>query len=169
MPEHHLRLPPRQILDRRTAAHELPLVDRLRDPALRAGHRAAPDANVSDDAHLPSHDDVVFDHRAAGDPDLRGQQHAPPDRDAVRDVDQVVELAAGADARFADRRPINRRVRADLDVVFDDDVGVLRNLDVRAVGLLREAIAVAADHHAVLQHDAVPRGPRARGCRPASG
>ena len=43
-------------------------------------------------------------------------------------------LRAGADPRLADRRPIDRRVRADLDVVFDDDAADLRNLVVRAVG-----------------------------------
>ena len=45
-----------------------------------------------------------------------------PIDDAVRDLHEVVDLRAGADARLADRRPIDRRVRADLDVVFDDDV-----------------------------------------------
>ena len=73
----------------------------------------------------------------------------------MRDLHQVVDLRAGADARLADRRPIDRRVRADLDVVFDDDVGVLRDLQVRAVGLLGEAEAVAADDGAVLQDDAI--------------
>ena len=74
--------------------------------------------------------------RAAGDADLRGEQHPLPDGHAVGDLHQVVDLRAGADARLADGRPIDRRVRADLHVVFDDDVGALRNLQVRAVGLL---------------------------------
>ena len=78
-----------------------------------------------------------------------------PIADAVRDLDEVVDLRAGANARFADRRAIDRRVGADLHVVFDDDVGVLRNLEMRAVGLLGEAEAVAADDGAVLDDDAV--------------
>ena len=53
----------------------------------------------------------------------------------MRDLHEVVDLRAGADPRLADRRPIDRRVGADLDVVFDDDVGVLRDLQMRAVGL----------------------------------
>ena len=51
--------------------------------------------------------------------------------------------------------PIDRRVRADLDVVFDDDVGELRNLQVRPVCLRREAEAVAADDDAVVQDHAM--------------
>ena len=102
-----------------------------------------------DHAGLPPHHDVVLDDRAAGDADLRRHQHATADGDAVRDVHEVVDLRARADPRLADRRPIDRRVRADLHVVFDDDVGVLGNLQVRAVGLLREPEAVAADDAAV--------------------
>ena len=44
-----------------------------------------------------------------------------PDADAVRDLHEVVDLRAGANPRFADRGPIDRRVGADLDVVFDHD------------------------------------------------
>ena len=66
--------------------------------------------------------------RAAGDADLRGEQHVASERDAVRDLDEIVDLGAGADARLADGGTIDRRVRADLDVVFDDDAADLRNL-----------------------------------------
>ena len=51
--------------------------------------------------------------------------------------------------------PIDGRVRANLDVVFDNHVGVLRDLQVRAVRLLGEAEAVAADDRAVVQDHAV--------------
>src|SRR5204862_2784357 len=98
---------------------------------------------------------VVFDRRAAGDADLRGEQHAAPDRHAVGDVHEVVDLGAGADARFADGRPIDGRIRADLNVVFDDYQGRLRNLEVRAVRLPREPESVAAEHDAVVQNHAV--------------
>ena len=96
----------------------------------------------------------ILDDAAAGDADLRREQHVPPHADAVRDLDQVVDLRAGADARLADGRTIDRRIRADLHVVFDDDAADLRNLFVGAVAATREAEAVAADHDAVLQHDA---------------
>ena len=99
--------------------------------------------------------DVVADRRAAGDADLRRQQGVPPDVHAVADLHEVVDLGAGLNARFADGGPIDRRVRADLDVVFDDDDAGLRNLLVRAVGAPDEAVAVGADHRAVLDDHAV--------------
>ena len=92
---------------------------------------------------------------AAGDADLRGHQHVAADGDAVADLHEVVDLRARLDARLADRRTIDRRVRAELDVVFDDDGGDLRDLLVRAVAAADEAVAVAADHDAVLQDDAI--------------
>ena len=110
---------------------------------------------MAGDADLPRQNHVVFDDRAARDADLRGEQHAAADADAVRDVHQVVDLRAGANPRLADRRPVDRTVRADLHVVFDDDGGGLRDLQVRAVGLLREAEAVAAEDDAVVEDDAV--------------
>ena len=87
-----------------------------------------PMRQVARDAHLPRQHHVVVDRRAAGDADLRGEQRPAADRHAVRDLHEVVDLGARADARLADRGPIDRRVRADLHVVFDDDVGVLRDL-----------------------------------------
>ena len=116
---------------------------------------ALAERQVAGDAHLPRQHDVVLDRRAAGDADLRGQQRPAPDRDAVRDLHEVVDLRARADARLADRGPIDRRVGADLHVVLDDQVGVLRDLGVRAVGPLDEAEAVAAEDGAVLHDDAV--------------
>ena len=41
---------------------------------------------------------------------------------------QVVDLRAAADARLAERRAVDRGVRADLDVVLDDDAADLRHL-----------------------------------------
>ena len=121
------------------------------------------------DAGLPGHHHVVVDRRAAGDADLRREQHVAADLHAVRDLHEVVDLGAGRDARLADRRTIDRRVRADLDVVFDDDAADLRNLQVRAVRPAREAEAVAADHGAVVHDDAVRRARRARESTRASG
>jgi hypothetical protein len=73
----------------------------------------------------------------------------------MSDHHEVVDLGAGLDARLADCRAIDRRVGAQLDVVFDDDAGDLRDLLVRAVATAHEAIAVAADHDAILDHDAI--------------
>ena len=111
-----------------------PGIDRVRDAGLRRRDHALADRDVAGDADLPGQRHVVFDRRAAGDADLRREQHVAADRDAVRDLHEVVDLGAGADPRLANGRPIDRRVGADLDVVFDDDAADLRNLVVRAVG-----------------------------------
>jgi len=51
---------------------------------------------------------------------------------------------------------VHRGERLNLDVVFDDRHAGLRDLVVRAVGAVSEAVTVAADHHAVAQHHAIP-------------
>ena len=143
------------MLDGRVTGDERPGVDRSQDGALRPDDRALSDADVAGDAGLTRHHDVVLDDGAAGDADLRGEQRAAADRHAVRDVHEVVDLRSRADARLADRRTIDGRVRANLHVVLDDDAGMLRNLQVRAVLLPRETEAVAADDDAVVQRDAI--------------
>ena len=63
-------------------------------------------------------------------------------------------LRAAADAGGAQRRPVDRAVGADLDVVLDDTVptcGILR----WPVGTRDEAEAVAADDRAGVQRDPV--------------
>ncbi len=129
--------------------------ERARNPALRRRHDTLADTQMPRDADLPGQDHVVLDDRAAGNTDLRRQNHTPADADAVGDVHEVVDFRAGANPRFADGRPIDRAVRADLNVVFDDDGGGLGNLEVRAVGLSGEPEAVAADHDAVVKDDAM--------------
>ena len=71
------------------------------------------------------------------------------------DVHQIVDLGAGTDPRLTDGGPVDRRVRADLDIVFDRDAAVLRDLEMRAVGLLRKTVSVASDDDAVVEGDAV--------------
>src|SRR4029453_761311 len=89
------------------------------------------------------------------DADLRREQHAAAHGDAVRDMYEVVYLRPCANPRLPDRWSIDRRVGADFDVVFDDDVGVLGDLEMRSVLLPGKPIAIAAEHRPVLKHDAV--------------
>src|SRR5262245_47059791 len=107
-------------------------------------------------ADLTGQDHIVFHHRAPCDSDLGGQQHATTDCDAVRDLNQVVDLGAGANASLSYCRSIDRRVRANFDVVFDEDIGKLRDLQVRPICLLDEPEAVAPDHNAVVKDHAIP-------------
>ena len=141
-PEYHRRLPPLEVGNSRIAGQKFARAHRLGDDGPAGRDRAFPDAQVAGHTRLTAHHDVVFYDRAAGNPDLRGQQHPLPDRHAVGDLHQVVDLRAGADARLADGGPIDRRVGPDLDVVFDDDVRLLRDLEMTAIGLRRVAEAV---------------------------
>jgi hypothetical protein len=63
-------------------------------------------------------------------------------------------------ARLPHRRAVDRGVRANLHVVLHDHSRALRDLAVCAVGTRYEAIAVAADHDAILQdHARTDEGP----------
>src|SRR5690606_9283389 len=69
------------------------------------------------------------------------------DADVVRDHHEIVELHAVLDHGVLDRAAVDRRVRADLDVVADHDRAELRHLDPPAMReILGETEAVAADH-----------------------
>src|SRR5215218_5858082 len=107
---------------------------------------------MAGDADLPTQHHIVAQDGAPGDAHLRGEQRVSADEDTVRDLHEVIDLRTGADPRLPHRRTIDRRIRANLDVVFDDDIGDLRNLLVRAVGSMGEAEPVAADDGAVLNH-----------------
>ena len=116
---------------------------------------AIADRQVAADADLAAEHHAVADHGAAGNADLRRQQRRCwPSTTPCAICTRLSIFVPGLDARLADRRPIDRRVGADLDVVFDHHRRRLRNLFVRAVGALREAVAVAADHRAVLDDHA---------------
>src|SRR5215471_35616 len=53
-----------------------------------------------------------------------------PDDDVVPDLDEVVDLGATADDGLAEGRTVDRRVRADLDVLLDPHDPHLRDLAV---------------------------------------
>ena len=151
-PKDRRRLQPISIGDGRISRHELARLDGIGNAGLRRRDGALADRNVSGDADLSCQHDVVFERRAAGDADLTSHQRTSADGDAMRDLDEVVDLRAGANPRFTDGRPIDGRVRPNLHVVFDNDVGMLRDFQMRPVSLLHESETVAADDRAVL-HD----------------
>ena len=126
--KHGGRAQPVAVGDCRIAGDERPGVDRVGDAGLRRGNHALADRDVAGHADLPGQRHVVFNRHTARHADLRRQQHVAADGDAVRDLHEVVDLGAGADARLANGGTIDGRVGADLDVVFDDDAADLRNL-----------------------------------------
>src|SRR5262249_34034405 len=75
------------------------------------------------------------------------------DHDVVPHLDEVIDLGAPADDRFAERRAVDSRVRTDLDVVLDADDADLRDLPVLlAVPDVSES--VRADDRARVEHAA---------------
>ena len=93
--------------------------------------------------------------RAAREARLGHHDRRLADHDVVSHLHQVVELRAPPDAGVAERAAIDRRVRADLDVVLHHHASELRHrLELARLGE-HVAEAVAAEHDAGLQHDAI--------------
>src|SRR5207237_10785352 len=106
------------------------------------------------DADLAREHDVIAQLRAARDADLRDNQAMFADLDVVRDLHEVVNLRAPADFGCAERAAIHGHVRADLNVVADDDVADLRHLAVKAP-VQHIAVTVRADDRAGVDADAL--------------
>src|SRR5206468_2417101 len=124
---------------------------------LRGERRALADRVMPADADLPREYTPVFDANRSRDPDLRHDQAQPTDAAIVRDVHEVVDLRPRADHRVVDAPAIDRRVRADLDVVLDDAATDVRNLVVSSVPI-HVAESVGAEprtgvHDHALAHD----------------
>src|SRR5262249_28517993 len=100
---------------------------------------------MSGDADLSGEDHIAPDFGTAAKADLRAQHRVFADIGGVADLYEIVDLRAAADARFADRGAIDRRVRADLHVVFQNDDARLHDLVIRAIGLFRVTEPVGAD------------------------
>ena len=78
-------------------------------------------------------------------PDLRADQIVPADAAVVADLHEVIDLRAAADHRRAIRPAIDRRSRADFDVIADFDIAELRAELVPAIDR-RIAKAIRAQH-----------------------
>src|SRR5690348_7193127 len=127
----------------------------MRNSALRGEHSAVADVEMSRGGGLSGHDATVADDGRAGEADLSAEQRVFADLASVSHLNEIVDFCAAADARFADGGAVNRAIGLNLDVVFDDgDAGLLHFVPA-AVRFAREAEAVAADYHSVLENDAV--------------
>jgi hypothetical protein len=86
---------------------------------------------------------------AAGDAGLRGDDHVRPYAHVVADVNEVVEFRAVGDACFFECAAINGGIGADLDIVFNEQRALLRELRIRAgFRIAHVAEAVGAEHTA---------------------
>ena len=150
----HLPAPSRRF-DRRRARHLLTLRHVVEHRRLAADARPVTDGDAVRDSRLPGEDDAVADGRAARDAGLAAQDTRPSDAHVVTDLHQVVDLGARSDARLVERRAVDRRVGADLDVVLEHGDADLRHLEV-APAARDVAEAVGADHRAGVEHHPLP-------------
>ena len=95
-------------------------------------------------AALSAHGDEIFKNGAAGYTGLRSDNTVPSDYHVMRNLHEIVDLCALADDRILERAPVDGGVRADLDVVLDDDAADLPDL-IMAAWPHGEAEAVLAD------------------------
>ena len=115
-----------------------------------------PMREVAGDADLPGERDAVLDDGAAGDADLRGEQHVAARRVTPWAICTRLSIFVPAPMRVS---PTAGRSIVEFAPISTsssiDHAADLRDLLVGAVAALREPEAVAADHDAVLQDDAV--------------
>src|SRR5262245_29352915 len=135
----------------------------LGDAGLRTDNGAVPNVNVSGEARLPGDGHVVAERCRTRDTSLADDDAMPANRGVVADGDEVVDLGPATDAGSRQRRAIDRRVRADLHIVRNDDVAYLSSLTV-PYGLVRRRRgqwlagvpeAVRANDDAAVQDDAI--------------
>src|SRR5438477_10724938 len=88
---------------------------------LRAYHRATLHTDVIAEPDLPANHAIIFNRHAAADAGLRSNHNSLAKVAVMTDVDQVVDLRAPADPRAAQSRAIDAGVRAQLNIIFNDD------------------------------------------------
>src|SRR2546429_6358122 len=71
--------------------------------------------------------------------------------------DKVVDFGAACDAGLPDGSPVDTGVSLHLDVVFEHRGARLKHFVPSTVSLFGKTKSVAANHHAVLQYDAVAK------------
>src|SRR5271155_255002 len=106
-------------------------------------------------ADLAGKNAAIADVRGTGKADLAAEQRVFSYFAGVAALHEIVNFRAAADLRLADRGAVNGGVSLDFDVIADDGGARLTHFVPMAVRFAREAEAVAADDHPVLQQDAM--------------
>jgi hypothetical protein len=125
-------------------------------PRTGADEGAFPDSQMTRRTGL-SHDDRSATHdRAPGKTRLGHDQGVFANIAVMSDLDEIVDLRAASNPGLVQGRAIDGRVRADFDIVFDDDATTLSHRD-GTTGFVRHvAEAVRAEHDSGLKYDAIP-------------
>src|SRR6185437_8132008 len=105
-----------------------------------------------------SDDRTGTDCAGAGDAGLGRNHDVASDEHVMPEVDEVVDLDAAADAGFLEGSTVDRGVRTNFDVVFEDQAALLRELEVFAgVTVAHVAESVGSEHGPGVDHDIVPK------------
>src|SRR5881409_3765122 len=107
---------------------------------------------MTSETDLAGEGDEITQLGAAGDAGLGDDQTMLTQGNVVGDLDEVVDLCAPTDRGRPERAPIDGSVRADLDVVMNDDVPDLRDLAMGA-GIEHVTESVRADDGAGMNAD----------------
>ena len=107
--------------------------DRAEHSGLCRDARAFADREMTSEPRLAGENAAILDPNRARDSHLRHQQTEPSDPHVVSDMHEVVDLRSSTDDGVVDASAIDRRVRADLDIGFQDASTNVWNLRVGAV------------------------------------
>src|SRR5437588_5756423 len=100
---------------------------------LRAYHRAALHADVVAESDLTANHAVIFNRHAAADSGLRRDHHPLSNVAVMTDMNHIIEFRAASDSRSSQRAPIDAGVRAQLNIIFNDDRTDLRKFVIAQV------------------------------------
>lgn len=120
-----------------------------RNTALGGDYRIVFDCQVANDADLACHFDVFADPCAAGNPRLRGDDGIFSNGHVVRDLDEIVDFDSVLNPSSTKPGPVDRRVRADFNVVINLNDPDLRDFLISAFDRFKSETVGADDSSAV--------------------
>ncbi len=123
--------------------------------ALRSDHRPVSHREVAGGANLAGEDAVAPNFGRASKADLPAEHGVGTDSRSVTNQDEVIELGAAADARFADGGAVDASVCLNFDIIFQHGGSGLRHFVPRTIFLFCETQAVPTDDRTILQDYAI--------------
>ena len=160
-------------VDRGDAANDAPVRDIRRDRGFSTDLRTSPDVDVIGDTNMAGHDHVVAKGGGTPDDSTRSHDAVFTDVAVVPDMEEVVDLRAPADSRFAAACSVHCAIRPDFDIALDNNGPDLRNLPVSPFSeqvseTVRTDRAVGVNDDAIADRDALPHYDELSASFPAS-
>jgi hypothetical protein len=126
------------------------------EPSASTDEGALSDSQMSRRTGLGHHDRPPADDRPAGKTRLGDDQSVFANITVVSDLDQIVDLCTPPYARLVEGRPIDGGIRADFDIILDDDATTLSHRD-GTTGFVRcVPETIRAENDPGLQYDTIP-------------